>query len=84
MGLIGRALDIDGIASTLTSWNAGVTRLTAPPRATFTKLKRGATLGAPGDSEQQKRVLRATLELLAHDAPVEPVKLDETWEPDDA
>lgn len=78
MGLVARALEMNGIATTLTSWNAGVTRLTAPPRATFTRLARGATLGRPGDAAQQRRVLEATLALLAHDAPLEPVTLDET------
>lgn len=71
---------MSGIATTLTSWNAGMTRLTAPPRATFTKLVRGAALGRPRDADQQRRVLEATLALLARDAPVEPVYLDETYE----
>ena len=51
-----------------------------PPRATFTKLARGATLGQPGDSKQQRRVLEATLALLAHTAPLDPVLLDESYE----
>jgi hypothetical protein len=51
-----------------------------PPRATFTRLARGATLGRPGDAAQQRRVLEATLALLAQDAPVEPVNLDESLE----
>jgi hypothetical protein len=77
VGLIARGLELAGIATTLTSWNAGRTRLTLPPRATFTRLARGAALGQPGDSAQQRRVLEATLALLALDAPVEPVYLDE-------
>ncbi len=81
MGLIARALELDGVATTLTSWNAGVTRLTMPPRATFTRLARGATLGRPGDAAQQLRVLEATLALLAQDAPVVPVSLDEHVDP---
>ncbi|MEP7189606.1 MAG: hypothetical protein ABI901_10490 [Roseiflexaceae bacterium] len=64
----------------MTSWNAGVTRLTMPPRATFTKLARGATIGQPGDHAQQRRVLEATLALLAQDAPLEPILLDEAYE----
>jgi len=66
-----------GIATTLTSWNAGVTRLTAPPRATFTRLDRGATLGRPHDFVQQRCVLDATLDLLAQDAPLKPVNLNQ-------
>ena len=77
MGLIARALELAGIATTLTSWNAGLTRRTCPPRATFSKLARGATLGVPGDAAQQRRVLEATLALLALDAPLDPVYLDE-------
>lgn len=55
-----------------------MTRPTAPPRATYTRLATGKMLGAPGDAAQQRRVLEATLALLEQDAPVEPVKLDET------
>ena len=57
-----------------------MTRLTVPPRATFTKLARGATLGHPHDRAQQLRVLQATLALLAQDAPLDPVYLDEKAE----
>ena len=67
-----------GIATTLTSWNPGLTRLVAPPRATVTRLPRGATLGRPHDAVQQRRVLEATLALLAHPAPVPVVTLDES------
>ncbi len=80
MGLIARALEMNGIATTLTSWNAGRTRVTAPPRATFTQLMRGATIGAPHDVAQQLRVLNATLALLEQPAPVKPVRLNETME----
>jgi hypothetical protein len=78
VGLIARALEMEGIASTLTSWNAGITRLTGPPRATFTKLPRGSTIGHPHDKEQQQRVLEQTLALLQEDAPLDPVWLDES------
>lgn len=68
---------MNGTATTLTSWNAGKVRPTAPPRATFTRLSRGATLGKPHDAAQQRRVLKATLALLAQDAPLDIVRLDE-------
>jgi hypothetical protein len=71
---------MNGIATTLTTWLAGVTRLTAPPRGTFTKLDRGATIGQPHDTAQQRRVLEATLALLAQDAPVDMVRLNESAE----
>ncbi len=71
---------MNGVASTLTTWRGGVTRLTAPPRATFTRLLRGMTLGRPQDTEQQRRILISTLALLSQDAPIEPVLLDESAE----
>jgi hypothetical protein len=55
-----------------------MTRPTAPPRAVYTKLNTGKMLGAPGDHAQQRRVLEATLGLLAKDAPTPALKLGET------
>jgi hypothetical protein len=78
--LVARGLENAAIAATLTSWNAGRTRITAPSRATFTRLKRGSTLGVPHDTAQQRRILEATLDLLAQDAPLDPVRLDERAE----
>jgi hypothetical protein len=80
VGLIARGLEVEGIATVVTTWNAGRTRVTAPPRATFTRLARGATLGKPHDHAQQRRVLEATLALLAEDAPLKPVNLAESME----
>jgi len=77
VGLIARGLELNGIATTLTSWSFGLTRGTLPPRGTYTHLINGATLGQPGDQDQQRRVLNATLALLAEDAPLDPVMLDE-------
>ena len=77
MGLIARGLEMNGIATTLTSWKAGIIRFIKPPRVTLTNLERGATLGQPTNSDQQKRVLKTTLELLEKDAPIDPVLLDE-------
>jgi hypothetical protein len=71
-------LELNGIASVMTSWNPGKTRSVAPPRATITNLPRGATLGQPGDPAQQRRVLEATLALLSQDTPLEPVYLEES------
>jgi hypothetical protein len=69
---------MDGIATTLTSWNAGRTRPTAPPRATFTQMARGATVGQPNNTAQQRRILEATLALLAQDSPLDIVRLNES------
>ena len=77
MGLLARGLQMDGYETVVTTWNAGVGRLANPPRMTITRLERGATLGAPNDAAQQRRVLEATLALLGEDAPQKPVTLDE-------
>lgn len=78
MGLIARGLELNGVVTTLTSWNTEKIQATLPPRATLTQLPRGATLGNPGDAGQQRRVLAATLALLAREAPLAPVLLDES------
>jgi hypothetical protein len=70
-------LELNGIATTLTSWSAGITQRVKPPRATYTRLARGATLGQHHNVAQQRRVLDATLALLAQDAPLDPIRLDE-------
>jgi hypothetical protein len=66
-----------GIATVMTSWNVGKTVGVAPPRATMTRLSRGATIGNPHDVDQQRRVIAASLALLAQPAPIAPVMLDE-------
>jgi len=38
------------------------------------------SLGKPHDTAQQRRVLEATLALLAEDAPLDPITLDESVE----
>jgi len=77
VGLIARGLELKGIATTLTSWSQGITGRTMPPRATYTRLASGATIGQPNNPAQQRRVLEATLALLSQKAPVNPVKLEE-------
>jgi len=69
---------MNGVAATLTSWSAGITRRTAPPRAAFTNLQRGMSQGHPKDRAQQERILTATLALLEKGAPLDPVYLDES------
>ena len=80
MGLIARGLEMAGVPTVITSWNGGRTRVTGPPRATFTKLKRGSTMGAPHDKAQQRRILETTLTLLAEASPLKPINLNETME----
>jgi len=78
--LIARALELAGRATVIASNNPGRTRITAPPRMTLNKLPRGSTIGRPHDAAQQKRILEATLTLLAREAPLDPVYLDESVE----
>ena len=66
----------------MTTWRDGTMRIIKPPRVTLNTLPRGAAIGAPHDSAQQRRVLEATLALLEQAAPIAPVKLDETLEED--
>ena len=77
MGLIARALELEGIATVVVAWNGGRIRLVKPPRALITRLERGLVFGQPGDVEGQQRVLNAALSLLEQDAPLVPVVLDE-------
>jgi hypothetical protein len=74
--LVARALELEGIATTLVAWNGGRIRLVAPPRAAITALPRGTAFGLPGDEAGQRYVLEATLALLEEDAPLKPVYLD--------
>ena len=78
MGLIARAIEQFGVATTIATWNGDRTWLTMPPRVLFAKTARGSTLGAPDNAAQQRRVIQATLALLERDAPLEPVVFDET------
>lgn len=80
MSLLNRAFEIEGIPSVMTTWRDGVARMAQAPRVTFTKLPRGATLGAPHDTAQKRRILEATFELFKQDAPIKPVILDETMD----
>lgn len=70
---------MNGIASTIISWRHGAARLPAPPRLALAKTHRGSTLGKPGDSAQQRRILEAGLGLLAENAPVKVLHLDEQF-----
>ena len=78
MGLIARALEMEGIATVVVAWNGGRIRLVNPPRTVITRLQRGVVFGRPGDAAQQRRVLNIALELLGRDAPLAPVALAET------
>lgn len=74
-GLVARALEVNGIATTITTNNEKHISLTAPPRATITSLPQGCTIGMPHNAIQQRGVVEATLALLERDAPSEFVHL---------
>jgi hypothetical protein len=73
-----RALEIQGIATSIISWNRAVTEPIMPPRAVYTKLDRGSVLGRPNDPVQQRRVLEAGIRQLEKDSPAESIRLNES------
>jgi D-proline reductase (dithiol) PrdB len=77
-GLVARALEVNNIASTLTTWDPDMAYLSAPPRLTATYLPPGSPLGMPNDHAQQRRVISATLKLLELKAPTGIIYLQET------
>lgn len=77
MGLTARALEMNGIATVVVAWNAGLIRQVSPPRVVITQLARGLVFGQAGDVAQQRRVLNEALDLLERDAPLEPIYLNE-------
>lgn len=76
-GLLARALEVNNIVTVLTGWDRSQIEQTAPPRGTVTRLPSSSPMGAPGDVEQQRRVLSATLALLEQHAPTGIHELDE-------
>jgi len=76
-GLIARALEVNNIATTMTTWDPDMAHLTAPPRLTATYLPAGCPVGMPGDTAQQRRILRATLDLLEINSPTGVIYLGE-------
>ena len=78
MGLVARALEMEGIATVVVAWNGGRIRLVNPPRVLITRLERGLVFGHPGHDEQQRRVLTAALSLLEQEAPLPPQVVEES------
>jgi hypothetical protein len=70
-----------GIATVIVAWNGGRVRLVNAPRTIITRLPRGTVFGAPGEVDQQNRVLDAALALLTEAGPLEPIYLEESIEP---
>jgi len=70
VGLIARGLEIEGIATSVISWKAGIIRAIKPPRVLITDTDRGATVGKPHDKYQQESILTTALNLLEKNAPI--------------
>ena len=77
-GLIARALEVNNIATTMTTWDPDMAHLTAPPRLTATHLPEGSPIGMPGDHAQQRRILLATLRLLEMNSRTGTIYLEES------
>jgi len=77
VGLIARGLEINGIATTLISWKAGIIRAIKPPRALITSTNRGETMGPPHDNIRQRTILITALKLLEKNVTDEPLIWDE-------
>jgi hypothetical protein len=74
-GLIARALEVNGIATTIVTNNGPSITLTAPPRAIITSLPSSCVLGKPNDHQQQCRTLETSLALLEQNAPLDFVQI---------
>jgi D-proline reductase (dithiol) PrdB len=70
-GLIARALEMNGIATTIATNNNDAITLTAPPRAAVSSLPNRSVLGLPHNPVQQQKTLLAALSLLEKTAPAE-------------
>lgn len=79
-GVLARALETEGVATTSISLVREHTEKLKPPRALWVPFPFGYALGQPDDAELQHRVLRAALDLFA--APAGPVLRDFPDEPD--
>ena len=64
MGLVQRVIEASGISTVTLSWMPELTRAVGVPRLAGIGYPPGRCLGRPHDSDGQRAVLRATLELL--------------------
>jgi len=76
-GLVARALEVNNIATTMTTWDPDMALMTAPPRLTSTHLPEGSPVGMPGNTAQQRRILKTTLGLLELNSPTGIIYLEE-------
>lgn len=69
MGLIARAIEASGIATTAISLTKDLTAATGVPRAVFVRWPFGHPLGEPGNSAQHRRMIFEALHILEADRP---------------
>jgi D-proline reductase (dithiol) PrdB len=82
-GLLARLIEEAGIPTMVLGQLRRVLELVRPPRAVLTSFPRGATIGAPGNFEQQRQVLLDTLATLDEaDTPGEIYPLPYSWDGD--
>ncbi len=62
MGLIARAIEASGVATTSLTSAWSITASANPPRAVFNDFPLGHTAGVPGDREMQLAIARSALE----------------------
>ncbi len=80
-GLLARVVEAAGISTIVLGQTPRVLELIRPPRAVVTAFPRGATVGAPGNREQQRQVLLDTLATLEEaETPGEIYALPYSWE----
>lgn len=69
-GLVARALEVNGIATTLTSWDAEIIDKIAPPRTYITRNSPDLSMQGSKVLANHQKVLRATLALLSKKSPI--------------
>ena len=80
MGLVARVVEAAGIATMLVSTGRDLTEQVKPPRSLFVNFPMGNPFGAPGDRNQQRRILTRALELTYEmTEPGTMVDFEETW-----
>jgi len=80
VGLIARAIEASGVATTSITSAWSITASANPPRAVFTDFPLGHTAGPPGDPETQLAIARAALEAVtSSDGPGTIVPLPYEW-----
>ncbi len=62
MGLIQNALEGSGISTISLTAHPYITKMVGAPRAVYMRFPQGNLFGQPFDPEQQRSILRATLE----------------------